>query len=410
MNQVNLEVVLGTVVALLDAESMGEAAAFIRAYPARAEQTGIDNGGTGIWTVLFDVPPHDYAQLGSRRAQLQKQIDARLKTVLEHDTSDRYSSSIVPSRAVSKDWRTEAAELGKEIRKNIVDGLRLDGIHWQGPLSDVEFLSRLYDLESRPSTDSRFPDASGDIWQHTVNNDDWDADWVFTDKRFNLLGGPPEPFLRFLCEIVHPVIRPDRDGIMRIVSHFNDQLRRAGWELAEEERIGGRPRFSFRRMTNHGARSVSRARTVAEALDAGWMAKEIQRLENAVDADPDLAIGTAKELVETCCKTILANRGVEYGKSADLADLTKMLIKELNLVPEGITDEVKGANNIKLILRNLTSLTHNLAELRGLYGTGHGRDGKHRGLQPRHARLAVGAAVAFIDFISETHREREAKL
>ena len=130
-------------------------------------------------------------------------------------------------------------------------------------------------------------------------------------------------------------------------------------------------------------------------------------VENAVDADPDLAIGTAKELVETCCKTILTKRGVEYGKSADLADLTKMLAKELSLVPEGITDEVKGANNIKLILRNLTSLTHNLAELRGLYGTGHGRDGKHRGLQPRHARLAVGAAVAFIDFISETHRERD---
>jgi len=139
------------------------------------------------------------------------------------------------------------------------------------------------------------------------------------------------------------------------------------------------------------------------------MAKEIHRLENAVDADPDLAIGTAKELVETCCKTILTKRGVVYGKSADLGDLTKLLVKELNLVPEGITDEAKGANNIKLILRNLTSLTHNLAELRGLYGTGHGRDGKHRGLQPRHARLAVGAAVAFIDFISETYREREAK-
>ncbi|WP_241693238.1 abortive infection family protein [Pseudomonas syringae] len=40
--------------------------------------------------------------------------------------------------------------------------------------------------------------------------------------------------------------------------------------------------------------------------------------------------------------------------------------------------------------------------------TGHGKDGQHRGLQPRHARLAVAAAVAFIDFVSETHRYREA--
>ncbi|WP_269137384.1 abortive infection family protein [Pseudomonas sp. PGPR40] len=67
----------------------------------------------------------------------------------------------------------------------------------------------------------------------------------------------------------------------------------------------------------------------------------------------------------------------------------------------------KGADNIRLILRNLTQLTNNLAQLRGLYGTGHGRDGQHRGLQPRHARLAVASAVAFIDFVSETFRHRE---
>lgn len=411
MNQESLENVLGTVHALLEAEGMGEAAGIVRAYPARAEQTGYDNwnGGTELWTIYFDVPPQDYARLGSRREQLQEQITARLKTVLEPETSDWYSTSIVPSRTIPKDWRAEGSHLPKEVRKNIVDGLRLEGVHWQGQMNDVEFLSRLYDLEQLPSTDTRYPDASGDIWQHTVNNDDWDADWVFTDRRFNLLGGSAESFLRFLCEIVHPLVRPDRDLVMRVVSHFNDQLRPVGWELVEEERIGGRPRFTYRRIMNHSTRSVSRARTVADALNAGWMAKEIQRLERAVDTDPDLAIGTAKELVETCCKTILTKRGVEYGKSADLGDLAKLVVKELKLVPEGITDEVKGANSIRLILRNLTSITHNLAELRGLYGTGHGRDGQHRGLQPRHARLAVGSAVAFIDFIADTYRDRESK-
>ena len=66
----------------------------------------------------------------------------------------------------------------------------------------------------------------------------------------------------------------------------------------------------------------------------------------------------------------------------------------------------RGADSIRLILRHLMAVTHNLAELRGLYGTGHCRDGQHRGLQPRHARLAVGAAVAFIDFAAETFAER----
>jgi hypothetical protein len=99
--------------------------------------------------------------------------------------------------------------------------------------------------------------------------------------------------------------------------------------------------------------------------------------------------------------------GLPIGKSDNLGQLTKQLTRELQLVPEGITDETKGADSIRLILQNLTQLTNNLAQLRGLYGSGHGRDGQHRGLQPRHARLAVASAVAFIDFIAETHRYRE---
>lgn len=146
---------------------------------------------------------------------------------------------------------------------------------------------------------------------------------------------------------------------------------------------------------------------MADALNAGWMAKEIERLERAVDGDPALAIGTAKDLVESCCKSILTKREVEFSRSADLGDLAKLVAKELQLVPEGISEEARGVKNIRSVLGNLAALTHNLAELRGLYGSGHGRDGQHRGLQPRHARLAVASAVAFIDFVADTYRERE---
>jgi hypothetical protein len=110
------------------------------------------------------------------------------------------------------------------------------------------------------------------------------------------------------------------------------------------------------------------------------MQKEIERLEDAVAIDPALAIGTAKELIETCCKTILSKRNVEFSKSADLPELTKLVAKELQLVPDGISDAAKGAETIRLILRNLSALTNDLAELRGLYRAGHGREGKHRWL------------------------------
>lgn len=404
-----LDNALATVFALLEAEGMGEAANVVRAYPVRAQQTGYDNwnGGTEIWELLFEVPARDYARLGSRRGQLEEQITARLKPVLESESQDWYSAKIIPAREQRPDWRTENVDLPRKVRANIFDGLRLENVAWYGCLDDVEFLSRLFDLQTLPSYDNRYADAAGDIWQHCINNEDWDRNWVFSDERFNLLDGPADTFLRFLCEVVHPVVRPNRDEAMKLVSHFNDQLRVVGWEIHEEERIAGHPRYAYRQLSHNDTRAVSRARTVADALDAGWMAKEIERLEHAVDRDPALAIGTAKELVESCCKTILAKRGVSCTKSEDLGDLTKKLTKELQLVPEGITDEAKGAETIRLILRNLTQITSNLARLRGLYGTGHGRDGQHRGLQPRHARLAVASAVAFIDFVAETHRHRE---
>lgn len=389
---------------------MADAAELVRVYPARVEQTGYDNwnGGTAIWEVYFEVPPADYARMGARRTQLEEQVTARLKTVLETESQDWYSAKIVPAKARKKEWRTEGSALPLQTRVNILDGLQLEGIAWSGALDDVEFLGRIFDLKALPSFDARFKDAAGDIWQHRINNDDWEHNWVFSDRRFQLLDGPEEKFLDFLCEIVNPMVRPDRDEAIKLVTFFNDQLRPVGREIYEEERIAGRPRFACRTLTHNGGRSVLRARTVADALDAGWMAKAIERLERAIDTDPDLAIGTAKELIEACCKTILTKRGILVTKSEDLSDLTKKVAKDLQLVPEGITDETKGAENIRLILRNLTQLTNNLAQLRGLYGTGHGRDGQYRGLQPRHARLAVASAVAFIDFVADTYRHREA--
>lgn len=401
---------LATAAEMLTAEGMTDAADILRISMAKVDETGYDNwnGGTTIWTIYLLIDPVTYAQLGAKREVLEEQINTRLKPVLERFRSDRYGVTIAPRVEPRPEWRHAKSDVSRATRQSIIDGLKIDQVTWSGHLEEVEFLQRLYDLESLPSYDSRFNDAAGDIWQHRVNNPtDWPDDWIYGDTRFNLLQGPTDAFLRFLCEMVHPVVRPDRNEALKLVQHFNDQLRLEGWNLVEEEKIAGRPRFAAKRLQAAGGRSVTRARSVADALDAGWMQKEIERLENAIERDPALAIGTAKELVETCCKSILSKRGVEVSRKADLPELTKLLAKELRLVPEGISDEARGAETIRLILRNLSALTQYLAELRGLYGSGHGRDGRHRGLEPRHARLALGAAVAFIDFVTETYHHRD---
>lgn len=400
---------LATAAEMLAAEGMTDAAEILRVSTVKMEETGYDNwnGGTIIWTIYLLLEPAVYAALGAKRELLEEQINQRLKPVLDQFTSDWYGVTIAPKVESRPDWRLSRSDLSRVTRQSIIDGLKIDRVAWNGRLEEVEFLQRLYDLEALPSHDDRFKNAARDIWQHRVNNPtDWPDEWIYDDARFNLLQGPTEVFLRFLCEMVHPVVRPDRNEALKLVKNFNGELREEGWSLVEEEKIAGRPRFVFQRLQVVGGRSVSRARTVADALDAGWMQKEIERLENAVERDPALAIGTAKELVETCCKSILSKRAIDVSRKADLPELTKLIARELNLIPEGIPDAARGADTIRLILRNLSALTQYLAELRGLYGSGHGRDGKHRGLEPRHARLAVGAAVAFIDFVTETHHQR----
>jgi hypothetical protein len=58
---------------------------------------------------------------------------------------------------------------------------------WSGALPETDFLARLYDLNDRPSHDSRYTTAGQDIVQHRVMNEDWDDDWIFSDPRFGLV-------------------------------------------------------------------------------------------------------------------------------------------------------------------------------------------------------------------------------
>jgi len=291
-------------------------------------------------------------------------------------------------------------------RRDIVDAMALEKVSWNGRLEETEFLSRLFNLGSMPSGDPRYKDASGDIWQHRVNNFDWDDDWVFYDPRFALMTGDDDAFLRFLCEILHPVVRTDVTEIERIHQMFNQYLRVDGFELVEKGRMSGRPIYAGRFVGVVGTPGIAAARDALIGADAGYVAQQISRMEAAVANDPGLAIGTAKELVETCCKTILTERGILFSKNADIPELVKLTAKELDLTPADIPDAARASDTIKRLLSNLGTITQGVAELRNHYGTGHGKASGSKGLQARHAKLAVGAASTLAVFLAETHAER----
>ncbi len=291
-------------------------------------------------------------------------------------------------------------------RRDIIDAIAVERINWNGRLDESEFLSRIFNLVSLPSYDPRFTDAAGDIWQHRVNNYDWDDNWVFYDGRFNLMNGDDETFLTFLCETIHPVVRPDPSEAERVCQLYNQYLRNDGFQIIEKTRLSGKPVYAGRYVGVGVTPAVSAARQTLGGTDPGYIAQQITRMEASVLLDPTLAIGTAKELVETCCKTILEARQVPFSKSADLPELVKLTTKELELTPDDIHDKAKAAEIVKRLLSNLATITQGIAELRNHYGTGHGKAAGAKSLGSRHAKLAVGAASTLAVFLAETHNEK----
>jgi hypothetical protein len=78
-------------------------------------------------------------------------------------------------------------KISQITRKDIFDAIVIEGVNWSGSLEESEFLARIYNLQEIRSTDQRYPDATGDIWQHRVNNSDWEDHWIFHDSRFQLM-------------------------------------------------------------------------------------------------------------------------------------------------------------------------------------------------------------------------------
>lgn len=276
-------------------------------------------------------------------------------------------------------------------------------------MGEVEFLSRLFKLSNLPSEDSRFQDAKGDIRQHRTYNNDWPDDWIFHDFRFHLIDGDDTTFLAFLCETIHPIVRSDPTEAERICKIYNQYLQTDGFQIVEKTKISGKPVYIGRYIGVGLTPAVSGAKTTLGGTDPGYILQQIARMEAAVANDPALAIGTAKEFVETCCKTILGTRSIAFSKSADLPELVKLTVKELELTPNDIPDKAKAAETIKRLLSNLATITQGIAELRNHYGTGHGKAAGAKGLSSRHAKLAVGAASTLAVFLAETHNEKPGK-
>lgn len=186
-----------------------------------------------------------------------------------------------------------------------------------------------------------------------------------------------------------------------------DYLKRAykclaldGYEVTEDGRIvGGPPELE----TNRSATVALPEHALANLTDPSAIREGLDRIERAVVDDPPLAIGGAKELIESTAKVVLHERGRSLDEKADLPQLVKEAQEALLLHPSQKTVGPDGSEAVKRILGGAISMAIGVAELRNRgYGTGHGPARARVGLGPRHAQLAVGAALTWCQLMLDT--------
>lgn len=165
-----------------------------------------------------------------------------------------------------------------------------------------------------------------------------------------------------------------------------------------------------RQIANRLRKSTNPTRDSAEHLSMEfsdtYLSQQIEFMEKEVMENPSAAIGSAKNLIESCCKTILdrypsACRDPNW----DVARLFSESCELLTFVPSNVTSREKATKLVNKILAQLKSLVSAISGLRNYFGNGHGKTETYIGLETHHARLAVNSSITIVRFLWDCYKE-----
>ena len=161
------------------------------------------------------------------------------------------------------------------------------------------------------------------------------------------------------------------------------------------------PSTAQARLQMFGTRAAVLDGPIADAIE-----QQIHAIENALSSVPDFAFDLSKTLVESVCKTVLADIGQAADPNWDAPKLLKETTNRLALLPRNHPDPTKARDSVEKTIRGLLQTIQGLCELRNGYGmASHGRDGFSARLDLRQATLAAQAADTIVSFLYRIHRD-----
>lgn len=139
------------------------------------------------------------------------------------------------------------------------------------------------------------------------------------------------------------------------------------------------------------------------------MNEQIDLLMKMRTEHPTDAIGKSKEVLESCCKTILTNQGIDIPDDWDAPRLSKETAKLLKVSVGDVDTNGPEGKIVKQILGSLQGLATGVIEFRNAYGDGHGHTAQFQPLPVRHAKLAVGSCLTLVEYYWETYEWRKSQ-
>jgi len=140
----------------------------------------------------------------------------------------------------------------------------------------------------------------------------------------------------------------------------------------------------------------------AEALDFDTVNRDLERAMRSAEEDPEDAVTAACSVVESVCRSILIEGGLDLPAKQDISGLYRAVRDPLGLSPtkDGVPDLI--ADDVRNVLSGLVTAVQSIGALRTHGGDAHGRERGFRRVDARIARLAIHSASAVALFLLET--------
>jgi hypothetical protein len=128
---------------------------------------------------------------------------------------------------------------------------------------------------------------------------------------------------------------------------------------------------------------------------------EFDRAVQNAAGSPREAVSAASNILESTCKIIIEDEGLELPAKQDLQSVWNVVRKHLGIDPSKIEDQ-----DLQQILSGLIAVVKGIGALRTHASSAHGAGKPAYKLEPRHARLAIHAAHTLCLFVLESWSKR----